>query len=314
MNWSNHSSVRFCARSHSRPKGSRRCAQPFRKTCRPGFHSHICQYQGSSRSAQTCFEGPFGEVVRSTGPMAKANPFQFSTKYKDDEADLIYYGYRFYNRSTGRWASRDPLDERGGQNVYGFLLNDPISFVDTDGRALGFFGGAYNWFVGRGNVHVPFSQYDPGWGASDFPGFAELISRVCSQCPGRFKTPTLTRTADLYAQGRRTILLKGGPGRYAVQLDGFIASFKDSCPCRWRFRGDVTIPPDRFNFDDPLSPGRTGPGRLITTGVWVFQHTTGIGHDFWIYFDGSRFVDVSGDCPMTFWQGFGQLMVGPQIW
>jgi hypothetical protein len=29
--------------------------------------------------------GPFGELLRATGPMAKANPFRFSTKYQDDE-------------------------------------------------------------------------------------------------------------------------------------------------------------------------------------------------------------------------------------
>ena len=36
--------------------------------------------------------GPFGELIRATGPMAKLNPFRFSTKYDDDESDL-YYGY-----------------------------------------------------------------------------------------------------------------------------------------------------------------------------------------------------------------------------
>ena len=46
--------------------------------------------------------------------MAKANPFRFSTKYQDDEPDL-YYGYRYYNPSTGRWINRDPLDERGAK-------------------------------------------------------------------------------------------------------------------------------------------------------------------------------------------------------
>jgi RHS repeat-associated protein len=64
--------------------------------------------------------GPFGEVIRATGPMAKANPVRFSTKYQDDETDLLYYGYRYYNASTGRWPSRDPIGERGGKNLYGF--------------------------------------------------------------------------------------------------------------------------------------------------------------------------------------------------
>ena len=61
--------------------------------------------------------GPFGEVIRATGPMAKANPFRFSTKYQDDETDLLYYGYRYYNASTGRWLNRDPLEEGGGYNL-----------------------------------------------------------------------------------------------------------------------------------------------------------------------------------------------------
>jgi RHS repeat-associated protein len=77
--------------------------------------------------------GPFGEVIRMTGAMAKANPFRFSTKYQDDETDLLYYGYRYYNPATGRWPSRDPLGERGGINLYGALINDLINSSDSLG-------------------------------------------------------------------------------------------------------------------------------------------------------------------------------------
>jgi RHS repeat-associated protein len=80
--------------------------------------------------------GPFGEVIRSTGPMAKANPFRFSTKYQDDESDLLYYGYRYYNASTGRWLNRDPLQEKGGLNLYANVGNNPINSVDPDGRGV----------------------------------------------------------------------------------------------------------------------------------------------------------------------------------
>jgi len=45
----------------------------------------------------------FGEPIRITGVMAKNNPFRFSTKYADDESDLLYYGYRYYKPSTGTW-------------------------------------------------------------------------------------------------------------------------------------------------------------------------------------------------------------------
>ena len=65
--------------------------------------------------------------------MAKANPFRFSTKYQDDETDLLYYGYRYYNASTGRWISRDPAEEDGGSNLYGAMDNDPTDEVDPLG-------------------------------------------------------------------------------------------------------------------------------------------------------------------------------------
>jgi RHS repeat-associated protein len=74
--------------------------------------------------------GPFGEVIRATGPMAKANPLRFSTKSQDDETDLLYYGYRYYNASTGRWISRDLKAEAGELNLYGFATNDGIDRYD----------------------------------------------------------------------------------------------------------------------------------------------------------------------------------------
>jgi RHS repeat-associated protein len=79
--------------------------------------------------------GPFGELIRATGPMAKLNPFRFSTKYQDDESDFLYYGYRYYNQSTGRWLSRDPIGEQRGRNLYGFVFGDPISRWDRLGLA-----------------------------------------------------------------------------------------------------------------------------------------------------------------------------------
>jgi len=77
--------------------------------------------------------GPFAEPVRVTGPMAKVNPVCFSTKYTDRETDFLYYGYRYYSPSTGRWLSRDPIEEEGGQNLYGFIGNAPSDDWDWYG-------------------------------------------------------------------------------------------------------------------------------------------------------------------------------------
>ncbi|MDD4406059.1 MAG: RHS repeat-associated core domain-containing protein, partial [Parabacteroides sp.] len=74
------------------------------------------------------------EVFCSVGDMAKVNPFQFSTKYTDSETDLVYYGYRYYSPALGRWMSRDPIEEKGGLNLYGFYNNDPINKSDVLGN------------------------------------------------------------------------------------------------------------------------------------------------------------------------------------
>ena len=44
-----------------------------------------------------------------------------------------YYGYRYYQPEIGRWASRDPLEELGGLNVYAFVANSPNSLIDLLG-------------------------------------------------------------------------------------------------------------------------------------------------------------------------------------
>ena len=80
--------------------------------------------------------GPFGELVRATGPMARANPFRFSTKYQDQETGFLYYGYRYYDPSRGSWLSRDPVQERGGKNLYRFGYNDTINKIDPSGQAV----------------------------------------------------------------------------------------------------------------------------------------------------------------------------------
>ncbi|MCX8155481.1 MAG: RHS repeat-associated core domain-containing protein, partial [Verrucomicrobiae bacterium] len=70
--------------------------------------------------------GPFGELLRATGPLSQNfNPL-FSTKYHDWETGLLYYGHRYYNPSTGRWPNRDPMGEEAGMNCYSFLGNEPI--------------------------------------------------------------------------------------------------------------------------------------------------------------------------------------------
>lgn len=45
------------------------------------------------------------------------------------------YGYRYYDPTTGRWPSKDPIEEQGGVNLYGFVGNNVIGRFDYLGLA-----------------------------------------------------------------------------------------------------------------------------------------------------------------------------------
>lgn len=44
-----------------------------------------------------------------------------------------YTAQAFYDPTVGRWINRDPIGEHGGQNLYGFTLNNPTAWVDALG-------------------------------------------------------------------------------------------------------------------------------------------------------------------------------------
>jgi RHS repeat-associated protein len=74
---------------------------------------------------------PFGVLLAKAGTLDQ--PFRFSTKRYDEQTGLYYYGYRFYNPTLGRWLTRDPLGELGGINLYGFVGNNPVNWIDPYG-------------------------------------------------------------------------------------------------------------------------------------------------------------------------------------
>ena len=39
----------------------------------------------------------------------------------------MYYNYRDYNPTDGRWLTRDPIGEQGGRNLYRFAGNNSLN-------------------------------------------------------------------------------------------------------------------------------------------------------------------------------------------
>ncbi|MBQ7251763.1 MAG: hypothetical protein IJS32_04090 [Kiritimatiellae bacterium] len=76
---------------------------------------------------------PFGQLSARTGSVLPR--YLFSSKEFDRTVGLYYYGYRYYAPRLGRWMTRDPIEEKGGINVYSFLGNASADRFDTLGLA-----------------------------------------------------------------------------------------------------------------------------------------------------------------------------------
>jgi RHS repeat-associated protein len=76
----------------------------------------------------------FGRSIATWGDegLAGMNVYRFSTKPLEGTG-LYYYGFRYYQPETGRWLSRDPIEEKGGLNIYSMLNNSQVSQVDVLG-------------------------------------------------------------------------------------------------------------------------------------------------------------------------------------
>ena len=78
---------------------------------------------------------PYG---RSTTVIGTNKPdFNFTGLYQHAKSGLDMAVHRFYDPDLGRWLSRDPIGEAGGINLYGYVGNNPVNYVDELGLAVG---------------------------------------------------------------------------------------------------------------------------------------------------------------------------------
>ncbi len=109
---------------------------------------------------------PFGNKISSSGTLANANVYRFSSKEIHAASSMYYYGYRFYDPNLQRWINREPLGDLGHRtqtevapytnpfqmaaalrpdqsplygdimdpNAYRFIGNDAVDQQDFDGR------------------------------------------------------------------------------------------------------------------------------------------------------------------------------------
>jgi len=100
-------------------------------------NKNITDYVDASGNIQGHYEySPFGKITQSSGTMVSDFDYRFSSEVLDQETGLSYYNYRYYSGELGRWLSRDPVEERGGVNLYAIISNNII--VEWDRYGLSF--------------------------------------------------------------------------------------------------------------------------------------------------------------------------------
>jgi hypothetical protein len=158
---------------------------------------------------------------------------------------LVYHGYRFYQPSFGRWLSRDPLQEEGGLNLYGFADNAPTYWTDPLGLALYAFDGTgndgyrdlphhaeTNVFI-LYNLYQGYKSYEAGVGTNDGPlnplgaafGFGGLM-----------RIDNMLDRAEQFARSGDSVADIVGFSRGAAQARSFANRLRERIPCvriRW---------------------------------------------------------------------------------
>jgi RHS repeat-associated protein len=103
---------------------------------------------------------PYGNTISSSGSLASVNVYRFSSKEIHAASGMYYYGYRWYHPNLQRWLNRDPLQEAGGINLYGYVGNAPVDLIDP----LGFsHGNPVTSTLPGLTGSWPSSPYVPGW-------------------------------------------------------------------------------------------------------------------------------------------------------
>lgn len=74
---------------------------------------------------------PYGRRTLTSGTDI-AN-FGYAGLYAHKGSGLNLAVFRAYDADLGRWLSRDPIGMRGGMNLYAYVSNNPVRFVDTLG-------------------------------------------------------------------------------------------------------------------------------------------------------------------------------------
>jgi RHS repeat-associated protein len=223
---------------------------------------------------------PFGEEC-TTGACA-ANPVtepgqprKFTGKERDRESGLDYFGARYYVSRVGRFTTIDPvytwsenLADPQRWNRYAYGRNNPLRYVDPDGRAIETPWDALNVGIGAASLASNVAAANWGNAALDAAGLVyDVAATVVPGLPGGAGTTIKTaraadRLADAVKAGDKASdaanAIRGGEtaatkaGREAHQK--FAERVRGKAADGWQSEPKVTGPHGETLRPDAISP------------------------------------------------------------
>jgi RHS repeat-associated protein len=119
-----------------------------------GYHFHLTDWLGTQRMQTTaagnqeeeCYSYPFGDGLTCTG--TDATEHHFTSKERDTESGLDYFGARYLSSDLGRfmtpdWAAKPTavpyalFGDPQSLNLYAYVGNNPNTGIDLDGHLGG---------------------------------------------------------------------------------------------------------------------------------------------------------------------------------
>jgi RHS repeat-associated protein len=97
--------------------------------------SDVRQTSASQSVASNVRWDAFGMLASQSG--TQSGPFGFAGDWgyqQDGDSGLTLLGHRYYDTSTGRFLTRDPVKD--GRNWYAYCHNNPLKWVDPEGLVV----------------------------------------------------------------------------------------------------------------------------------------------------------------------------------
>ena len=149
-----------------------------------GSIREVVASDGTTVASRVSYD-PWGQTTESGA--GALTDFGFTGHYLDRPSGLNFPLYRGYSPSLGRWLSRDPIGLRGGFNLYGYVLNDPVDLIDPEGKFFFLAFPAVYWMA-AGGVAIVGTAYATGLLENPFPPLLKAGQSVwdsLSQMAGR---------------------------------------------------------------------------------------------------------------------------------